>query len=99
MSRDARLVERREAQRPRDGLRNPVASGRARPTVGFRTPVRDGARMNLRKVHRMGSRKPLAPPGAPFRAMEKGKGAAPSSWRPMARDWIVGRISASRPSW
>src|SRR5580704_19413660 len=58
-------VERREAQRPFSGLRNPVGRLAPRLASGRRNPVRQ-ARFRSLASSGKGSRKPLAPPGAPF---------------------------------
>jgi hypothetical protein len=80
-------VERREAQRPGGGLRNPAVAGRARLGMGFATPSRQpdepavtpqassvGAPgFPIARETQKGLRTPLAPPGAPFPFGEKGK--------------------------
>jgi hypothetical protein len=58
-------VERREAQRPFSGLRKPVERLAPRLASGRRNPVRQARSRSLVSSGK-GSRKPLAPPGAPF---------------------------------
>jgi hypothetical protein len=58
-------VERREAQRPFSGLRKPVGRLAPRLASGRRNPVRQARSRSLVSSGK-GSRKPLAPPGAPF---------------------------------
>ena len=77
-----RPVERREAQRPFSGLRNPVGSD-ARLASGRSNPVRQARSWSLASSGK-GSRKPLAPPGAPF-AFWNGK-----------REWAAPRPLNSR---
>src|SRR5215210_7266213 len=62
------MVERREAQRSGRRASHPRHLGRARPQTGFATRAWEyGARAGPIARHRhKGSRKPLAPPGAPF---------------------------------
>jgi hypothetical protein len=61
----SRPVERREAQRPFSGLRKPVGRLAPRLASGRRNPVRQARSRSLVSSGK-GSRKPLAPPGAPF---------------------------------
>ena len=67
-------MERREAQRPRGGLRNPIDAVTRAPRETASQPVSfRHADEPLAKVRHVGARKPLAPRGAPFLLKEEMK--------------------------